>query len=852
MMVRRVLLATASLGAFAMAVAPAARAAGLGADWKPSPPLWEVSQVQAQTQAQSPAPAAPSLVAPPTVARPPLVQRAQVPAGDEPRPAAAAPAPGALPSVLPRAAVVETREAPSERLRRADELPASADVIPDRFGVGSEADVGLPAPELRSLPRPYQPPEVPPTAEGDPRTSVVADELGYDETQEVVTARGGVELIYEGRVLRAETVRYDTRADRVTAEGDVVVMETDGSVYFFDYAELTGDMKEGFAREVTLLLADRSRATAQEIVREDQTNVLRQAIYTACDPCEDADADPLWRVRARRVVHDEADKTITYRDAWLELGGVPVAYTPYLSHPDPTVRRKSGILAPSYGTSDDLGAEITVPYYLVIDESQDAMGAVRYTSDEGPVLEASYAGLYEDGSFDIAGSITKDSEGRVRNHVQSGLMWHFDETWRGGLSLNLASDDTYMRKYDYSDEAWLVSKAFVEGFDRRTYARGRGFYFQSLREGRDPGNVPVVLPELTYSFTSNPTDAGSFWTVDATALSLSRSEGTDTRRLAAEAAWHTIHYGSLGDVTELVAALRADIYNIDAAEKAEFRTVDSTTTGRVIPTVGAIWRYPFTRDNGWFTEVVEPTVSAFISPRGQNRDDIPNEDSRDFEFDVTNLFARNRFTGWDRVENGPRANYGVRWAGYWPEGDTVSVTLGQSWHLYNDGFFAEQSGLADEYSDVVGRVTASLSPYFDAQWRFRLDSSDLTLRTNEVWAAAGVPVFRVAASYLQVAGDTTVDDQFGDREELAISARSRISRYWSVYGGAVLDLNGEADPRSWRLGGLYEDECLALSATVQRDFTEDRDYDGGTSAVLRVVFKTLGEINLGDTAAAVD
>lgn len=830
------------------ALAPAARAAGLSADWKPAAPLWETARASTRP-APEPAPkpaalaqAGPDAVAPLTP--PSRTETFSLP--DEARPLQ----PGQLPTTLPGvpgARGAEVREAPAQRLSPRDELPAQPDVIPARTGagIGTETTLGLPLQQLNNLPRPYTPPEVPPTEAGEPRSSVVADELSYDDEAAVVTARGGVEIIYQGRVLRADTVRYDTAADRVTAEGNVVLMETDGSVLFFDYAELTGDMKEGFAREVTLLLADRSRAVAEDITREDQTNVLREAVYTACDPCEDPDADPLWRLRARTVTHDEAEKTVTYRDAWLEIGGLPVFYTPYLQHPDPTVKRKSGVLAPSYGTSSELGTEVSVPYYFVIDDSQDLLTTLRYTSDEGAVLEAAYAGLYEDGALEFGGSVTKDSEGRVRNHVRSGLTWHFDDTWRGGLSVNLASDDTYLRRYRYGTDAWLVSQARMEGFGRRSYARARGFYFQELREDRDPGRVPVVLPDASYSYASAPTDAGTWWTFDSSALALTRSEGTDTRRIAGEATYNYIHYGSLGDVTEVMAALRADVYSIDSAEDPRFRTVDSATTGRVIPTAGFLWRWPFVRDNGWFREVVEPVVSAYISPRGQNKDDIPNEDSRDFEFDATNLFARNRFTGWDRVENGPRANYGIRWAGYWPGGESVSAVFGQAWHMYDDGFFGPESGLDEDFSDYVGRVSAGISPWLNLHYGFRIDRDDFSLQRTEIVAEGGLPVLNVSATYLLASGNTTIDDQFGDREELSLSAASRISQYWSLFGGTVWDLEGDPEPRDWSIGGVYEDECFTLSAAVQRDFTDDRDYEGGTSAMLRVVFKSLGEIDLG-------
>ncbi|EKV30178.1 Outer membrane protein Imp [Caenispirillum salinarum AK4] len=822
-MKRRHLMLSSSAAALSLSLAVAAlplgaapASAAVGPGWTPSPPLWETAQVQATQDTAPPEPAPAAVTADP---------------------------PG------------ELGEPVSERITEGGGPLVSPEIPPDRLAPLRALGPDIPQQQLRNLPRPYTPPAVPPTEEGQPRASVVADELSYDETEEVITATGGVEMVYEGRVLRADTVRYDTVADRVTAEGNVSLVETDGTVYFFDYTELTGDMKSGFAREATLLLADRSRASGELMTRENEVSTMRLAIYTACDPCEDPDAAPLWRLRARRVTHDEADKTVYYRDVWLEAAGLPVFYTPYLSHPDPTVKRKSGFLPPSYGTSKDLGTEVTVPYYLVIDDSQDLLSAVRWTDLQGPVLEAQYRGLYTSGKMEVQGSITQDNNvdpdtnvdgnDRIRNHLRANLEWYFDPTWRGGIDVNLASDDTYMRKYDYGTDAWLVNEAYVEGFRRRTYARARGFYFQELRVGTDPGRVPRVLPELTYSHSSAPTDAGVYWTFDASGLSLTRSEGTDTTRVAAEGSWNYIHYGSLGDVTELSAALRADAYIVDTAEEAAFRTVDSGTVARVIPTVGASWRFPFTRDNGWFREVLEPVASVYISPRGQNKEEIPNEDSRDFEFDATNLFSRNRFTGWDRVENGPRANYGMRWAGYWPDGSSASVLFGQSWHMYDDGFFGPESGLDDEFSDYVGRATVNISSYFDASTRFRLDREEFEPKLTEITASGGLPVLRLSANYLQAVGETTVDDQFGDREEITVGAHSRFSRYWTLFAGTRWNLDDEEEPINWYAGALYDDECFSLQATMTRDYTADRDYEGGFSALFRVVFKTLGEVNIG-------
>lgn len=177
----------------------------------------------------------------------------------------------------------------------------------------------------------------------------------------------------------------------------------------------------------------------------------------------------------------------------------------------------------------------------------------------------------------------------------------------------------------------------------------------------------------------------------------------------------------------------------------------------------------------------------------------------------------------------------------------VSLLAGQSWHMYNDGFFGEGSGLDDELSDYVARATVRLSPYFNGEARVRLDREHLEPQLTEITMTAGLPVFSLYANYLQAEGETTIDDQFEDREELTFSASSRVSRYWTLIGGATWDLADDEETRSWYSGAIYDDECFTFQATISEDFTEDRDYEGGFEAMFRIVFKTLGEVQLGSS-----
>ena len=210
-----------------------------------------------------------------------------------------------------------------------------------------------------------------------------ADELTYDETLGIVIATGDVELAQGDRLLLADRVTYNEKTSVVTATGNIRLLEPSGDVIFADYSELTDDLAQGFVQQVRVLLTDNSRVAGTEAERTDQGRFMRinRAVYSPCNLCEsDPTRAPLWQLRANRVVHDKEEKEIIYRDARLEMFGIPVLYTPYFAHPDPSVDRKSGFLSPIFGYGGNLGTFGAVPYYWTIapDKDRDAHAALQY------------------------------------------------------------------------------------------------------------------------------------------------------------------------------------------------------------------------------------------------------------------------------------------------------------------------------------------------------------------------------------------------------------------------------------------------------------------------------------------
>ena len=691
---------------------------------------------------------------------------------------------------------------------------------------------------------------------------ITADQLSYDETNGLVIASGNVEISQSGRVLLADRVTYDIKADVVTAEGNVTLIEPTGEVVSADFVNLTGDLKEGFVRDIRVLLADNTRIAAASGTRTGGNRTeFSKGVFSPCELCrKDPTRAPLWQIKANEVIHDQESHDIIYHDAWLEFFGIPVLYTPYFEHPDPTVDRRSGFLAPTFGTSDYLGYAFQIPYFWAIDNTKDLTVAPLVSTEQGLDLTGEYRQLFTNGELRIAGSGTiadrKESDGtiardRFRGHIDAEGQFEVDKTWRWGFEANRATDDTYLRAYNFGSARTLDSEAYFEGLKGRNYAAVRGLAYQGLRESDRNDEFPIVAPLADYNFVSEPGALlpGGQYTVDANVMALSRIEGRDSRRISVVSGYHLPYMGPLGDLYEFTAQVQTDGYwthgvvpgsnNVNPSNAP-----GSETTGRIFPQFAAKWRFPWMRQDGPVQQVVEPIVQAVVGPNGSNPGEIPNEDSLDFEFDDTNIFKLNRFAGTDRVDSGTRFDYGIKWTGTLDEGGSANAFIGQSYRFTEQhDLFAEGSGLEDKLSDLVGRVQVRPIEAFDVLYRFRLDKDNLRAQRSEVDVNVGPPALNLDLSYFFIKNDNSVDE-FGDREEVTFGLKSRLNENWTVGISHRRDLIEDQSLRS-AISLTYQDECFLIEGVAQRTNYRDRELQKDDSVFVRVVFKYLGEAQGG-------
>lgn len=695
-----------------------------------------------------------------------------------------------------------------------------------------------------------------------PPVDLNADDLQYDDQSRVVTATGNVMLVQAGRILRADKMTYNVDSDEVMAAGYVVLNEENGDIHTAEEFTLTDSMKDGFVESLKTYLADGSRFKAEKGERMDGKRItMYDAIYTPCAACKaDPEKSPVWQIRASEVTHDEAAKRIEYTNPRFEVYGVPIAYLPYFAHPDGSIQRKSGLLAPSAGYKSGLGTYVTNRYYWNVAPDKDATFGLMAMTEESPLGLLEWRQRWSEASLKLGGGVTyserPDSEAgltvqqeeELRGHILADGRWDINEKWRSGIAIAWASDDQYMRQYDFVDEDVLQNEIYAERFSGRNYASGRLITFQDVRVRENRVEQPEVLPELVASFKGEP---GAFplikgqWEANTSLLGLRRDgDGQDMNRLSLEGAWKRRFISDYGLLTDIRAGARTDLYSTresDADAISFTEEDDDETASRFFPQAHLQTAYPLSRTFETMQATIEPLVALSIAPNIDVTDDIPNEDSQDVQIDASNVFEANRFPGFDRVEDRSRVTYGLRSGLYSFDGSKGDVFLGQSYTFNeDDNPFPEGSGLSRQESDFVGQITGSYKDHYTVDYRFQLGASNLSSQRHEIDAAANWKRFQLSSRYLfaKALENTDIEDS---REQLENTATLYLSPEWRTRASATHDFGEEDDGLRRASASLdYLGQCLSWSLTGTRNFTDESSGESGTEFLFTIGLKNLG------------
>ena len=383
---------------------------------------------------------------------------------------------------------------------------------------------------------------------------VQANEIHYDHANDMVSAVGNVQMYYNGSTIEADKVIYNQKTKRLRAEGRIRLTETDGKITYGDILDLSDDYRDGFVDSLRLDAADNTRFAAARADRtQGNITVMQNGVYTACEACkDDPKKPPLWQVKAARITHNESERMLYFQNASLEFFGRPIAYLPYFSAPDPTVKKKSGWLMPIFSSSSKYGFAAQAPYYWVLAPDRDVTITPTITTKQGPMLQAEYRQRLVNGAFMIrgAGILQQDREvfrrddGTVtpgyrnfRGSVESTGQFALNQKWVWGWDAVKLTDKTFFSDYNVSIRQTPLdpfqtgmtegtSQLYLTGKGDRSYFDIRAQHFYGFSQFDNQSELPRIHPVMDYKYVFGQPVLGGELGYQLNLTSLSRKDAS--------------------------------------------------------------------------------------------------------------------------------------------------------------------------------------------------------------------------------------------------------------------------------------------------------------------------------------
>jgi LPS-assembly protein len=675
-----------------------------------------------------------------------------------------------------------------------------------------------------------------------------ADELIYDKKNDQIIAKGNVEVYYKNYALVADNLTYDQKAKTLNAVGNVRIKEPDGGVVNADRISLTDDFRDGFIRSFRSVTKDEARIAAASAYRtEGNTTVFERGVFTPCKACEsDPDAPPIWRIKAGKITHKKDEGNIYFEDGVFEVFGVPLVWVPYFYYPDPTVKRRSGFLGPEFGHSTDLGFYGGVPYYYALSPSADLTVTPIMTTDAGFLLKGDWRQRLAHGSYRVeaAGVFDDDPDdgrGKFRGSIQTKGEFDLGSFWKWGWDATLESDDTFRRFYKLDDvfATDRISTVYLVGQNDRNYFSANLYHFGGLTATDDDNTDSIVHPSIDYNYIFADPVMGGELSYDANVLSLSRDNGGDVNRLINQLKWRRAFTDPMGEVITPFVQARADLYKTTSfTDEANDISEDGTTALRGSAVAGVEYRYPFVKRTENATHTIEPIGQIIVRPDIKDQGRIPNEDAQSLVFDDTLLFDIDKFSGYDRIETGTRANVGVQYTIDTAAGWNARLVAGQSYQVAGVNSFGEDTGLEESQSDYVAGLYLDLSRNLQFISQIRLDENDLSVKREDFQLTGSYGPFLASLNYVNSKAQPALGFD-NDREEVAAAAAIALADHWSLFGDIRYDLDEDLMIRN-SIGLKYTDECFMLSVSYIESNVEDGDIRPDKTVLVKYNLLNLG------------
>ena len=693
---------------------------------------------------------------------------------------------------------------------------------------------------------------------------LTTDRATYDKISEIITTYDNTELVLrEGYKLITKNISYDTRKKILSSNSNSIFIDNDGNkieTSMFQYhiadnlfssvgkikiidikknkyflKELYVDTKknEMIGSDVSVILDQENfgvskesdpRFVANDIFISKYKTDLSKGVFTVCKK-RDGKCPP-WTLKAKKITHDKVKKTIYYDHATLKLYDIPIFYFPKFFHPDPTVKRQSGFLAPFFTNSTTVGAGFALPYYWAISDNKDLTFSPKIYTKENVLFLNEYRQAFRNGFLTLDTSYTEGYKNTSstktdgsRNHIFADFNLNFnqDESYQSNLHLKIqrTSNDTYFKKHDINTALVDSENTNLENEIKYSFSNDDTSFdltasvYEDLSVDKKSDKYEYILPNIMYGKTFF---TEKFGTLNFTSNALYSKFDTNKNKtfLTNDIIWSPSSYiTKKGFMNSFEGMIRNT--NYETRKTKEYK--DEGTVNELNTVLTYKSSLPLQKDGINYSNFFSPNFMLRYAP-GHMR----NLSNKDVYLRYTNLYSMNKTS---EIEDGLSAILGFDFkinekVSNESNKEKFSLSLGQVFNFDENKDIPSKSSLDQKMSDVVGEINYNFSKIGKIDYKFSIDHNLNELNYNEVSTELNFGKVQFNLDYLEQQNhiglehyvSSGVSLNFNDNNKLTFSTKKNFKT---------------ESTELYNLSYQYAIDCLTAGLVYRREFYQDVD-----------------------------
>ena len=634
--------------------------------------------------------------------------------------------------------------------------------------------------------------------------SIEAETLVYNKGTNIFSAKGNVKIYFADVTINTESLTFNRNSEKIEVNSKIFIKTKQGARILGSIAEINKKTRTTIAKNVKALIEEKFQIASEEMKIEGENTIFKKAIGTPCEICV-SNPKPSWVLKSERLVHDNETKKLHFYNTWLEIFGFPIIYTPYLQTPEPGVTRASGLLAPSFISSDLLGTGFRQPMFIALGDSADFTFSAVKTSKINLLIESQYRKIFNLGHLTLETAfLPSDVSESVKGFFKINGSRRIDQTTSLNIDTTLISDTAFLGKYGYDERDRFLNLISYEKFDHSSSLQASILYHTSLRDSNTV--EPLILPDLRYRTYKKFKKTGILLREKYSLVGVSRREGTGYSRLSADfelsKRWQTQN-----------GIIIRGIGNMLTAAYLENK---STTKGYLLKLypLGALeLKYPLFRGKNERSEVLMPVAQIVYSTDASSATNPIDEDSSTTEFDSTTLFKLRKIPGIDRQEKGLRLNAGLQYFYEHKNNYKYNISIGQVYRNKNSEDFLLSSGLNGYESDILLSGNINFLKNLEIASK-QVYSKNFTLKRSDTSLKLTKTRYQVQTGLTNLVSDPS-EGTSAHLKELTLNLNSSLTKNWSGTLGLRRNLVNNEDVNA-SMGFNFRNECIDIDLSLSR------------------------------------